>query len=150
MSCDQVKAFETLTEEVLLFVQTNQQNNVLDIFNKYKMKLYPKSSEQISPESDLGVDEIEVVPESEVENKRMQFYKSLMLSLRSDSEEVPTTPIMASSNSFKDLLEARTAVKKQLDKNCVGIVQKSIEMGKLIWISKRFSRFTEALSHCGY
>ena len=114
------------------------------------MKLYPKSSEQISPESDLGVDEIEVVPESEVENKRMQFYKSLMLSLRSDSEEVPTTPIMASSNSFKDLLEARTAVKKQLDKNCVGIVQKSIEMGKLIWISKRFSRFKEALSHCGY
>ena len=78
MSCDQLKAFETLTEEVLFFVQTNQQNNVRDIFNKYKMELFPKSSEQISPESDMEEDEIEneieVEPENKVEKKRMEFY----------------------------------------------------------------------------
>ena len=96
MSCDQLKALETLPEEVLLFVQTNQQNNVLDIFNKYKTKLFPKSSEQISLESKMEVDEIEIESESKVEKKRMDFYKSPMLSLRSDSEEIPTTPIMTS------------------------------------------------------
>ena len=58
MSCDQLKAFETLTEKFLLFVQTNQQNNVLDTFNKYKTKLFPKSSEQNSLESEMEVDEI--------------------------------------------------------------------------------------------
>ena len=73
-----------------------------------------------------------------------------MLSLRSDSEEIPTTPIMASYNSFKDLLEAMTAVKKHLDKNCVCVIRKSIDMGNLLWISKVFNRFKEALSHCGY
>ena len=132
MSCDQIKTFETFTEEVLLFVQTNQQNNIqtAKIFNKYKMKLFSKSSEQISPETELEVDEIKVEPESKVEKKRMEFYKSLMLCQRSDSEEIPTTPIMALNNSFKDLLEAMTAVKKQLNKNCVVIVRKRIEMGK--------------------
>ena len=64
MNCDQLKAFETLTEEVRLFVQSNQQNNVLDIFNKYKIKLFPKSSEQFSPESKMEVEEIEVEPEN--------------------------------------------------------------------------------------
>ena len=148
MSCDQVETFETLTVEVLRFVQTNHQNNVLVIFKKYKMKLFSKSSEQISPESEMEVDEIEVEPENKVKMKRMEFHKSLMLSLRSNSEEIPTIPIMASYNSFKDLLEAMTAVKKELDNNCVGIIRKSI-VGKLLWISKRFNRFKEALSHCG-
>ena len=73
-----------------------------------------------------------------------------MLSLRSDSEEIPTTPIRASYNSFKDLLEAMTAVKKHLDKNCVGVFRKSIDMGSLLWVSKVFNRFKEALSHSGY
>ena len=46
----------------------------------------------------------------------MDFYTPLMLSLRSDSGRIPTIPIMASYNSFKDLLEAMAAVKEQLDK----------------------------------
>ena len=78
MSCDQLKAFETLTEEVLLFVQTNQQNNVRDIFIKFKMELFPKPSEQISPESDMEEDEIEneieIEPENKVEKKRLEFH----------------------------------------------------------------------------
>lgn len=150
MSCDQVKAFETLTQEVLLFVETNQQNNVLDIFNKYKIMLFPTSTEQNSHESDMEVEEIDVGPDNKVEKKRMEFYKSLMLSLHSDSQESPPTTIMASYNSFNDLLQAMAVVKKQLDKDCVGVVQKSIVMGKLLWISKRFNRFKEALSHSGY
>ena len=114
------------------------------------MELFPKSSEQFSPESDMEEDEIEneieVEPENKIEKKRIEFYKSLMLSLHSDSEEIPTTPVMASYNAFLDLLEAMTAVKKQLDKNCVDVVRKSIDMGKLLWISKKFNRFKEALS----
>ena len=69
----------------------------------------------------MEVDEIEVEPENKVETKRMEFYKSHMLCRRSDSEEIPTIPVMASFNSFKDLVEEMAAVKKQLDKNCEGI-----------------------------
>lgn len=196
MSCDQLKEFEALTKEVLLYVDETHQQRVIEMFNNFKVKHFhipstepgplmdvhesnekgdtsqlPSSetgslmdvdesneegdTSQISEESELFETEETSAPEETRENKmykrRTKFYEALMQSLRSDSLVIPsTTTIEASYTSFKDLLEAISNIKKQLDRNCVSVVQKSVEVGRLFWISKTFGMFKEAYQFIGY
>ena len=73
-----------------------------------------------------------------------------MESLKSTPPENSSTVVMNQYHSFSDLLEAIKGTKRQLDKSSNTVLQKSIELGRLFWVSKRFKKFDEAFRGAGY
>lgn len=207
MNCEQLNEFNLLTEEVLLHVDEQQYEKVLQIFIKYKVKIFQSLNvegehPQIAPQllnvsnehpqnvpnaveketfdeesvqsSNEGNNTIEMESQDESERseetqfkpsdesssdngekkKREKFFKALLESVRSNSVETSSISssdvILASYTCFSDLLEAIKEKKKELELGLKSVVQRSIELGRLLWIAKTFNRFNEAFNQSGY
>ena len=73
-----------------------------------------------------------------------------MESLKSTPPENSSSAVMTQNHSFSDLLAAIKETKRQLDKFSNTVLQKSVELGRFFWVSKKFKKFNEAFRGAGY
>ena len=139
-------------KEVLLYFDADKQKKKLEIFAKYKQQHLTTSNDN-DDDATMEADDSNETDESlmaKEEKRRHKFYKALMESLKSTPPENSSTVVMTQYHSFYDLLEAIKETKRQLDKSSNTVLQKSIELGRLFWVSKRFKKFDEAFRGAGY
>ena len=149
MSCD----LDSLAKEVLLYVDADKQTTMLEIFAKYKhqhLTTPNDNDDDVTMEADDSNETDESLMASREEKRRHKFHKAHMETLKSTSPENSSSVILTQYHSFSDLLEARKETKRQLDKSSNTVLQKSVELGRLFWVSKIFKKFDEAFCGAGY
>ena len=149
MNCDHL---DSLAKEVLLYVDADKQNKVLDIFAKYKHQHLTTPNDNDDDDT-MEADDSNETDESlmaKEEKRQHNFYKALIESLESTPPENSSSVVMTQYNTFSDLLKAIKETKRQLDKSSNTVLQKSVELGRLFWVSKRFKKFDEAFRGAGY